>query len=238
MVNKARAEEIGWVRSIKLYDKVPRSLALSRGIKPLPVRWVDVNKGDKTNYNVRCRLVGKELKAKTKETLLAHEVFSAMPPWEAVKCLFSMLVTDGISKKGQELEMGVFDISRAHFMPMVNRELYVEIPEEDKKEGESDVVGRLTRDMYGFRDASNGWMKDWQELLQSGGYAIGESSPALFFNEKKDGRGAVHGDDFYVLADAKTLDEMGTLLASKYSVRESHRLGFTPSFEPGGSARC
>jgi hypothetical protein len=119
-----------------------------------------------------------------------------------------MLLTDGISKKGLELEMGVFDVSRAHFMPMAARELYIEIPEEDKSEGEGDVVGRLNRNMYGFRDASNGWMKDWQELLQSEGYAMGASNPALFFNEAKDGRGAVHGDDFYVLADAKTLDEM------------------------------
>eukprot|EP00972_Heterocapsa_arctica_P109735 16157433-Heterocapsa_arctica.AAC.1 len=39
-VKKARAVEMGWVESINLYE----SMALKRGIKPLPVRWVDVDK--------------------------------------------------------------------------------------------------------------------------------------------------------------------------------------------------
>ena len=148
-----------------------------------------VNKGDEQNYNVRCRLVGQELKAKTKEALLAYELFSAMPPWEIVKCLFPMLVTDDVFEtpvpadglephsvavpgpeelqspvsvpgpvqelmkadgtvRGAndqmglccttqhffigdlddkdddgELEIGVFDISRAHFMAKAQREL-------------------------------------------------------------------------------------------------------------------
>eukprot|EP00972_Heterocapsa_arctica_P093860 13844244-Heterocapsa_arctica.AAC.1 len=44
-VKKACAVEMGWVDSIVLYDEVPRSVALERGIKPLPVRWADVDKG-------------------------------------------------------------------------------------------------------------------------------------------------------------------------------------------------
>ena len=86
-----------------------------RGHKAVPIRWVDVSKGDKRAYTLRSLLVGKELKAKTKETLLAHELFSAMPPWELIKVLLSGLVTDGLAP-GIELEMGIFDISRAHFM--------------------------------------------------------------------------------------------------------------------------
>jgi len=175
-VRKAREVEIGWVRSINLYDKVPRSVARDRGITPLPVRWVDVDKGDFLQRKIRSRLVGKELKAKTKDALLAHELFSATPPWEAIKALLSMLVTDGMSEDGEELELGVFDISRAHFMPEVKRELYIEIPNEDKAEGEGDVIGRLNRNMYGFRDASNGWMEDWQKLLETAGYVVGTSN--------------------------------------------------------------
>ena len=64
------------MRSIGLYDKVPRSEVVNKRAAVIPVRWVYVNKGDELNYNVRCRLVGKELKAKTKEALLAHELFS------------------------------------------------------------------------------------------------------------------------------------------------------------------
>lgn len=225
-VMQARAVEIDWVRSINLYDKVPRAEALSRGHKPLPVRWVDVDKGDYLKPNIRSRLVGKELKAKTKDALLAHELFSATPPWEAVKSLLSLMVTDGVAKDGEELELGVFDISRAHFMPAVKRELYIEVPEEDRLPGEGDVVGRLNRNMYGFRDASNGWMEDWQKNLGQAGYVVGTANPALFFNAARNSRGAVHGDDFYVLGNRSALDHINGVLGSKYSLRESHRLGF------------
>jgi len=85
--------------------------------------------------------------------------------------------------------------------------------------------------MYGFRDASSGWMRDWQKLLGGGGYRVGEANPALFYNETNRGRGAVHGDDFYVLGSKGAIDDMAALLASKYSMRESHRLGFSEGCE-------
>jgi hypothetical protein len=81
--------------------------------------------------------------------------------------------------------------------------------------------------MYGFRDASNGWMRDWQSLLLNDGFEVGKANGALFLHPTRKLRGAVHGDDFFVLGNRKQLDEMGKLLASKYSVRESHRLGFS-----------
>ena len=64
-----------------------RSVATSKGIKPVPTGWVDVNKGDQETYNVRSRPVGKGFKKKTKEQLLVHELFSPMPPWEMSKVL-------------------------------------------------------------------------------------------------------------------------------------------------------
>ena len=101
-----------------------------------------------------------------------------------------------------------------------------EIPEEDKKDYGGDVVGRLVRGMYGFKDAPNGWQKDWQELLRSDGYDIGITSFALFRCDAQQAKGVVHGDDFHVLSKRQTLDHMAELLKSKCNVRESHRLGF------------
>ena len=224
LVHAARKEEISWVNDIGLYDKVPRQVAIDRGIKPVSVRWVDVNKGDRDSPKIRSRLVGRELKAKTKDSLLAHSLFSAMPPWETIKSLLSLLVTDGVCTS--ELEVGIFDISRAHFQAPAARELYIELPSEDLLPQDGDAVGRLKRSMYGFRDASHEWMRDWQKLLEGEGYAIGVANPALFYNKERESRGAVHGDDFYVLGPKASIDHVGKTLASKYSVRESHRLGF------------
>ena len=71
-----------------------------------------------------------------------------------------MLVSMKTTRHGTELMLGVYDISRAHFMAPAERELYIEIPPEDRDEADGDVVGRLNRNMYGFRDASQGWMKE------------------------------------------------------------------------------
>ena len=81
--------------------------------------------------------------------------------------------------------------------------------------------------MYAFRDAANGWFEDWKELLSSHNYQTGTANPALFYNSQRGSRGAVHGDDFYVLGRRRDLDDMTALLECKYSVRETHRLGFT-----------
>ena len=149
-----------------------------------------------------------------------------MPPWEMVKALLSLMVTDGVSQFGEELELGIFDISRAHFIPEADRELYIEIPEEDRSAEDGDCIGRLKHMMYGMRTAANAWMRDWQKVLEFAGYAVGRANPALFYNKQRDSRGAVHGDDFYVLGGRTAVDHIASVLAAKYDMRESYRLGF------------
>ena len=130
--------------------------------------------------------------------------------------MLSLLVTDGVDGAGdlpeEELEMAIFDISRAHFMPKCKRELYIELPPEDRTPGDGDLVGRLNRNMYGFRDAANGWSEDWQQTLGSVSFEVGVANPALFHRAKDNTRGAVHGDDFYVLGRAAALNEVAEAL--------------------------
>ena len=135
-------------------------------------------------------------------------------------------IDDNDGDNNDELMLGIYDISRAHFMPKVKRELYIEIPKEDLTDEDGDVVGRLNRNMYGFRDAANGWFEDWKELLGTHNYQTGAAKSAMLYNSQRGSRGAVHGDDFYVLGPRQDLDDMTSLLKSKYSVRETHRLGF------------
>ena len=53
------------------------------------MRWIDINKGDKTNPEYRSRLVAKEIKRDSR-----IDLFAATPPLEAKKMLFSMAVTE------------------------------------------------------------------------------------------------------------------------------------------------
>ena len=65
---------------------------------------------------VQCpvRLVARKLNARIKKALPSHVVY-AMLPWETVKALLGVLVTDGITKFYVELELNTFDVGRAHF---------------------------------------------------------------------------------------------------------------------------
>eukprot|EP00971_Amphidinium_carterae_P342637 6482014-Amphidinium_carterae.1 len=73
-------------------------------------------------------------------------------------------------------------------MAVVDRELYVEIVDEDKDPSDGDVIGRLNQSMYGTRTASANWMKDWQQLLRGAGYSVGVANPALFYNATRRAR--------------------------------------------------
>ena len=131
------------------------------------MRWVDVQ--------VPCamRTCGKELTAQTKEALLAHELFSAMPSVGDSQ-VFAVVSRDGRSVRSRkQLDIGIFDISRARFMSKADRELFRENADEARAPGESDVVGRLSRSTYGIRDASNNWMRHWQ------GKAAGKANPRV-----------------------------------------------------------
>ena len=78
LVHAGKMEEIRSVKEIGLYKKISRAEAKRRGITVVQIRWVVTDKGDPDRPKVRCRLVGRELRSRTKGTLLAHELFSAM----------------------------------------------------------------------------------------------------------------------------------------------------------------
>ena len=122
--------------------------------------------------------------------------------------MLGLLVSDDVlGAEGEELEIAVLDISRAHFMAPMDREACIELPQGD-------------------RQASAIWMRDWQATIEQGGYKIGVANPALFYNAEERCRGGVHGDDIVAVGSRRALDRMGKTLSGKYFLRESHRLGF------------
>ena len=59
-VRKARAEEVEYVRKMRLYEKVPVTQCYQRiGKPPITVRWIDINKGDVQSPNYSSRLVAR-----------------------------------------------------------------------------------------------------------------------------------------------------------------------------------
>ena len=118
LMRAARALEIDWLRKENVYTKVPRATATSLGLKPIPLLWIDTNRGDTAKPLVRSRLVVREFKNGNRghPSLPAADLFTAMPPLEALKVLCSSMVTDGlpeVSADPGDLHMAHFDISRA-----------------------------------------------------------------------------------------------------------------------------
>ncbi|CAK0882435.1 unnamed protein product [Prorocentrum cordatum] len=242
LVAQARAVEREWVKKQELIEIVPRSQAFAEtGRPPIPLKWIDTNKGDAERPNYRSRLVVKEIKAKKRpdEQLEASEVFSAMPPLEAMRSLVSLMVTwarepplhvqESLRKKGRKpgnFKIGFFDISRAHFYGKAQRRIFVELEEESRKEYGEDKRGLLLKSWYGTQDASKIWQGDYTELLEENGYKAGVSCPAVFYKEVDETRLLGHGDDFAVLAQQQDIDSFEATLGKKYEFKKTANLGF------------
>ena len=92
LVLSARREETDWVHSEGVYDIVPMQECKDACMKPLDLIWVDTDKSmDPTRKKIRSRLCAREYKTKKQgkiqRALPASQLFSAMPPLEAVACL-------------------------------------------------------------------------------------------------------------------------------------------------------
>ena len=105
MVRKARAAEIEYVRTMKLYTKVPIEECIKIiGKQPIAVRWIDVNKQDEANPLYRSRLVGKEF-----NTYNDLSLYAATPPIEASRLILHIAA----SNNGYKVMTN--DVSRAYF---------------------------------------------------------------------------------------------------------------------------
>lgn len=62
LVEEARREEITFIENWEVWEDVSTEECLQRtGRRPIGGRWVDINKGDATSPNIRCRYVAQEV---------------------------------------------------------------------------------------------------------------------------------------------------------------------------------
>ena len=232
----AKREEIDWVHSEGVYEIVPMQECRDAGIKPLDLIWVDTDKSvDPTRKKIRSRLCAREYKTrkqgKIQRALPASQLFSAMPPLEAVKVLVSIMMSVSLSNKWKPLKLRHYNISRAPFHGTAQRLIYTKLLAEDRQKYGEDKVGRLIKSMYGTQDASHIWQLDHVNLIygELGGFRRGKHSAALCHNANQDVGMAVHGDDFVCLSDDDGLKHIDSLLKSKYTAKDMGTLGFEDS---------
>ena len=110
-------------------------------------------------------------------------------------------------------------ISRAFFHAKVTRDVYVQVPDEDKGQGEEDMCGKLRFSMYGTRDAAQNWHNEYTKQLVDVGFQQGLASPCIFYHPEKKIRSYVHGDDYVSTGSREALKWMQTKLESKYHLK-------------------
>ena len=115
LVLVVRRGEIGWVHSEGVYEIVPKQECKDAGMRLLDLIWVDTDKSvDPAHKKIRSRLCAREYKTKKQgkiqralptsqlfsampplEAVSFTQLFSAMPPLEAVKVLVSIMIDVG-----------------------------------------------------------------------------------------------------------------------------------------------
>ena len=205
-VQEARRSEIGYIRKLRVYEEATKEEMQADGCKPIPVRWIDVNKGDVENMLVRSRLVAQETRRRSDmgngvESMAA--TFAATPPLEALRLLISLMMCGEKQLHSQNMRvLGFYDISRAHFHAPARRKVYIIPPKEDTeiKTG----IARLLQSMYGTRDAAQCFDAFSEETMAKLGFQAGTFNPCIYFNAERSAICLRHGDDFILLADRST----------------------------------
>ena len=76
---------------------------------------------------------------------------SSTPPPEALGLIISHAAT--IPDDGPERAIRINDVRRAYSYAKIQRDVYIELPEEDDKRG-TGMLGKLRLCLYGIRDAT------------------------------------------------------------------------------------
>ena len=197
LVAKGRAAEMEFMRGLRVWTYATISACLqATGRKPISVGWVDINKGDRDNLNVRCRLTVQETKRQT--TLDSSDVaatFAATPPYEALRFLLSCWMTPKSRDEWDHVVVFI-DISRAHPHAPIRRDLWIVLPPEDPRAGEPNVCGKLGQSLYGAKDASQNFELFTSDTMVSLGFTGGLWSPCLFHHDIQNILCYVYGDNF------------------------------------------
>ena len=180
-VKKARAQEMQYIADKQVWITIPRAEAVRRGLKIIPTRWIDIDKGHANQPNYRSRLVAKEFNTGNEDGL-----FAATPPLEAVR----LLVSDAATVQAQNVSPGrdrvimVNDVARAFFEAPVKRAVCVELPPEALADEDADLVGLLQMSLYGTRDAAASFQAEVRSFMTGHGFAPSAYSPAIFWHKK------------------------------------------------------
>ena len=201
-VKTARKGEIDGFSSRRVYVVRPRSECTAKGLKTVGVRWVDTIKGDRVRSRLVCKDVNKGKRS--------DEMFAPTPPLLASRWLVSLTASQGLTGAGNKRLLAI-DFTKAFLYGEMEREVYIELPDEDERKHRGDNVGRLLKAMYGLRDAPLIWQKVVREMLKKRGFTALSTAQCVYVNKETGVIIVAHVDDFLCHGDK---DDLKNLLKS------------------------
>lgn len=217
-VRTAMAEELEYFCD-RVWVGVPMAEAMADADgKIIGSRWVNCNKNDVNDPDVRCRLVAQEINLHADESF-----YAATPPLEAKRLLFSEWSS---RVKNEDLQISFVDVKKAYFYGVPERTLYVRFPPELGLGKQ--MVGKLIRCMYGTRDAGAIWENCYSNCLTKMGFVQGASSPCCFVHHEWGVSVVVHGDDFTAVGSPEALDKYEKGMQQTFECKLKGRLGVRP----------
>ena len=207
LVRQARADEIEGFKKRCVYVVRPRSECQRKGLKPIGVRWVDILK----NGRVRSRLVCQDIN-RGKRT---DEMFSPTPPLLASKWLVSLAASQGLQGLG-DCRILSLDFTKAFLYGDVERDVFIELPDEDFRKYQGDLVGYLSKAMYGLREAPQIWQKVVNYMLVSRGFKAVLTTQCLYYNASTGIYIVAHVDDFLCYGSKVGLRQLLKSLQSEF----------------------
>lgn len=82
--------------------------------------------------------------------------------------------------------------------------------------------------MYGTKDAAQNWEREYMAFLRDAKLKEGRASPCMFYNEERNLRVVIHGDDITILGKEGDLDLLREQIAKRFDVKVRGRLGPDP----------
>ena len=148
-------------------------------------------------------------------------MFAATPPLEALRMIVSDAATIAYKKNGQPRRKVVMinDVARAFFEAKATRKICVELPKEDLKSEDGDLVALLEKSLYGTRDAALNFQKEVKHLMMSIGFRNGQYSVSTYFHPERDIKTMVHGDDFVSVGDVEDIKWLQNKLEERFELK-------------------
>ena len=112
------------------------------------------------------------------------ELFAPTPPLAATRWIMSGVASRGRGGPGEERLM-LLDFKKAFLYADIERELYIEFPDDDERRQGGSNVGLLNKAMYGTRDAPAAWSRLVRTMLTNLGFVACRTAACVFHHPTK-----------------------------------------------------